>query len=240
MDLHNHLLPGLDDGAPDMESAIAMARMARDDGITHMVCTPHIHPGRYDNSAREIQQSCEGFTRALAAHGIDLQVAAAAEVRIGPELLEGLAQGSVPLLGRWEGKAVLLLELPHSGIPLGSARLTEWLIVHGVIPLLAHPERNAAVMAAPGKLRPFLEQGCLLQITAGSLTGHFGRRAQAVALALLGEGKVTLLASDAHTPHHRPPLLSAGVARAAEVVGEAAARRLVEANPAAIAQAAFE
>ncbi len=238
-DLHNHLLPGLDDGAPDMEAAIIMAKMAWDDGVTHMVCTPHIHPGRYDTTARAITKALDAFKRALAARDIGLRVAAAAEVRIGTELMEGIEQKTLPFLGEWEGKKVLLLELPHSSIPLGSDKLTQWLIGKEIVPLIAHPERNKAIMAKPSRLRPFVAQGCLLQVTAGSLTGHFGSQAQTLAESLLREGKVAILATDAHNPKHRPPLLSPGLKAAAAIMGDKEATRLVETNPKTMTKAVF-
>lgn len=124
IDLHNHLLPGLDDGAPDLESALALARLAVADGVSHMVCTPHLHAGRYDNTRADIEAARTLFVEVLQQNGIVLQVAAAAEVRIGIEVIGAIEQGALPFVGRWEGRNVLLLELPHGDIPLGTERLT--------------------------------------------------------------------------------------------------------------------
>ena len=239
IDLHNHLLPGIDDGAPDMETALALARIAVDDGITHMVCTPHIHPGRYANTPATIDEGLAQFRQALDAAGIPLQVGAASEVRIGPELLTPKLADYVPFLGDWEGRPVLLLELPHEAVPVGSDKLTRHLLDRGFQPIIAHPERNKGVMAQPARLRPFLQQGCLLQVTAGSLTGRFGARAQALAEELLAAGQVTILATDAHNIRHRPPLLREGFEAAAAIVGEAAARPLVLRNPMRLAARHF-
>ena len=126
IDLHNHLLPGIDDGAADIEASVALARLAVAEGITHLVCTPHIHPGRYENTPETIAAAKQRFVSALADAAIELQVAAAAEVRFGMELMLGIGQKQIPFLGEWEGRKVLLLEFPHGEIPFGAERLTQW------------------------------------------------------------------------------------------------------------------
>ncbi len=235
-DLHNHLLPGIDDGAPDLDTALQLAKIAVADGTTHLVCTPHIHPGRYDNTPETIQAALALFQHGLLEHNIPLKVAAAAEVRFGMELMIGVKTKTIPFLGQWQDKNVLLLEFPHGEMPFGAERLTAWLIQQGIRPLIAHPERNKGLMRAPSKLKPFLEQGCLLQVTAGSVAGKFGESAETLAHSLLKEGVVTILASDAHNIEHRPPLLSQGRAAAADIIGAAAAQRLVLENPWQIAE----
>jgi protein-tyrosine phosphatase len=239
IDLHNHLLPGIDDGAPNLETSLALARLALDEGITHLVCTPHIHPGRFDNSPRSIGQALDLFRDALLKADLPLTVSAAAEVHYGLELMEDIPQGRIPFLGKWEGMDVLLLEFPHGYIPLGADRLTKWLIGQGVLPMIAHPERNKGVLRSPDKLQPFLNQGCLLQVTADSVAGRFGNACQAIAHQLLREGVVTILASDAHNLDHRPPSLRAGVDAAAAIVGEAVAEKLVRETPWQIAATHF-
>lgn len=239
IDLHNHLLPGIDDGAPNIEVALALAKVAVNDGITHMVCTPHIHPGRYDNTLASINQALSIFQHGLNQHNILLKVAAAAEVRFGMELMIGVKTNSIPFLGQWQGKNVLLLEFPHGEIPFGAERLTGWLLHNNIIPMIAHPERNKGLMRDPNKLKPFIEQGCLLQVTAGSVVGNFGEVAQDLAVQLLERNLVTILASDAHNLEHRPPVISAGLAVATELLGEAIARRLVIDNPWRIAKQHF-
>ncbi|MFC5694236.1 tyrosine-protein phosphatase [Pseudomonas sp. GCM10022186] len=239
IDLHNHLLPGIDDGAPDLEAALALARVAVQDGITHLVCTPHIHPGRYDNTPASIRGARDRFAVALKEQGIPLRVAAAAEVRFGVELMMGVGERSIPFLGQWLGHKVLLLEFPHEGIPFGAERLVTWLLQRRILPMIAHPERNKDIMRTPSRLKPLLELGCLLQVTAGSVVGRFGPAAEAIAHALLEQGVVTILASDAHNLQHRPPLLREGMERAARIVGEEKAESLVLHTPWEIAQSHF-
>jgi len=211
IDLHNHLLPGIDDGAPDLETSLALARMAVRDGITHLVCTPHIHPGRYDNTPASIAAAKAQLVAGLQAANIPLQIGTAAEVRFGMELMVGIAGNQIPFLGQWKGKNVLLLEFPHGEIPFGAERLTGWLLQRDIIPMIAHPERNKGLLRTPSKLKPFLEQGCLLQVTAASVAGGFGPAAEQLAHDLLEEGVVTILATDAHNQQHRPPVLTDGL-----------------------------
>lgn len=239
IDLHAHLLPGIDDGADDMTAALAMARLAVDGGTTHMVCTPHLHAGRYDNTPASIAQALQGFRAALAQAGIPLQVAAAAEVRFDMEIMLWQRAGQLPFLGKWQDKDVLLLEFPHSDIPFGAEKLTQWLLERHIVPLIAHPERNKGVMRTPSRLKAFIDQGCLLQVTAGALVGRFGERAQELAEEMLRDDVVTVIASDAHNLQHRPPLLAEGRERAAALVGEAAAEALLLTRPAAIAAPHF-
>ena len=240
IDLHNHLLPGIDDGAPDLEASLALARVAVRDGITHLVCTPHIHPGRYDNTPASIQAARDIFVSALQAENIALQVSAAAEVRFGMELMLGIGQGQIPFLGEWQGKKVLLLEFPHGEVPFGAERLTAWLLQRNIVPMIAHPERNKGIMRNPAKLKPFIQQGCLLQVTASSVAGRFGPAAEEIAHALLEQGVVTILATDAHNLEYRPPILSEGFAHAAQLIGESQAELLVRQRPWQIAQSHFQ
>ncbi|GAA0789214.1 tyrosine-protein phosphatase [Marinobacterium sediminicola] len=239
IDLHNHLLPGIDDGAEDVSKSIELARMAVADGITHLVCTPHIHPGRYENSPATIEPALELFRSALIEAGITLKVSSAAEVRFGLELMEGVARQAVPFLGEREGRKVMLLEFPHGEIPFGAEKLTRWLMDRRITPMIAHPERNKAVMKSPSKLKPFLDQGCLLQVTAASVAGRFGESAQSIAHQLLAEDKVFILATDAHNSSHRPPVLREGLQAAAAIVGDRQAAALVTTNPWSIAEVHF-
>ena len=236
IDLHSHLLPGIDDGAPDLATALALAKIAVNDGITHMVCTPHIHPGRYDNTPEIIAQALAELQQGLIEQQINLVINAAAEVRFGMELMIAVKQNAIPFLGEWQAQPVLLLEFPHGDIPFAAERLTAWLLQQGIKPIIAHPERNKGLLRTPEKLKPFLEQGCLLQVTAGAVAGRFGKAAQEFAQKLLKEDMVTILASDAHNIEYRPPVLSEGRDAAAALIGEPAAQRLVLDNPWQIAQ----
>lgn len=239
-DLHSHLLPSIDDGAIDIDDAVSLAKMAVADGITHMVCTPHIHPGRYENDKKSIETALTQLRAALQKNHVNLSVSAAAEVRFDMQLMQGVLKQEVPFLGSWQGKNVLLLEFPHSEIPFGAEQLTKWLLKHDVIPMIAHPERNKGLMRQPTRLKPFIEMGCLLQVTAGSVAGRFGESAQNLAHELLRQDLVTILASDAHNTQYRPPILSEGLAATSSLIGENKAKRLVLDSPREISQQHFD
>jgi protein-tyrosine phosphatase len=234
IDLHCHLLPGIDDGPDTLEQSLALARHAVAAGIAHATVTPHMHAGRYDNRAANIRQAMIGFQRTLDEHGIRLGLRAAAEVRLDHEVLTWVAEGQVPFLGRWKGENVMLLELPHSHVPVGADKLVEWLLKQGIRPMIAHPERNKDIMRSIDKLLPFVRLGCLLQLTAGAVAGAFGEPARLRAVDLLGRGWVTILASDAHNMEARPPELEPGRLAAARVVGEEESWQLVRERPAQI------
>jgi protein-tyrosine phosphatase len=230
-DIHCHLLPGIDDGPKDMTAALDLARQAVANGVTHSLVTPHIHHGRWENSIAGIASALSQFESALQEANIPLALGMAGEVRIGPEILTMLGANEIPFLGRWQDKKVMLLEMPHSHILPGTDKIIAWLLKHDVLPMIAHPERNKDVMRRLDKLDPLIELGCLFQVTAGSVTGQFGDVAQERAEQLLSMGVVTVLASDAHHLERRPVNLKQGRDAAAQIIGEAEADKLVNANP---------
>jgi len=238
-DIHCHLLPGIDDGASTIEQSLELARFAVNDGITHMVCTPHIQPGVYNNNVATIRRAYEAFAEALAKNSITLKVAMAAEVRLCPEIIPMLERDDLPLYLSSEGRRTILLELPHSHVPPGTERLIQWLQAGDIDVLLAHPERNKELMHNIDKLFPFVSAGCKLQVTAGAVAGYFGADAQRAAAALLQRGWVTVLATDAHNLRHRPPQLSAGKHAASALIGAQHAHAMVLENPRKLVEGMF-
>ena len=236
LDLHAHLLPGIDDGPRTLEDALALARAMVDDGIEHVVATPHIYPGVFDNTPARIADTFDRFQVALTEQGIALTMSWAAEVRIGPEVLEWLDQRRLPLLnGSLVGPATALIELPDGQIPVGTDRLAGLMIERGITPLIAHPERNKAVMEQPTRLEPLRRLGCKFQVTAASVLGEFGSRAQTAARHLLDAGWVDVLATDAHNLSGRRPRLSAARDWIIAHYDGALAERLTRTEPDAIA-----
>jgi len=235
VDLHCHLLPGIDDGPETLADALAMARLAVAGGIAKSVVTPHLHVGRWDNDRARIEAAVAHYREALAEAGIPLDVGYGAEVRADYAILPLIEEGRVPFLGSLGEYRVMLLEFPHGKVPVGSDKLVDWLIAHGVRPMIAHPERNKDIMRDPGRLAPFVSGGCLLQVTADALQGGFGEASRERAVDLLERGWVSVIASDAHDCAARPPRIAPGLAVAREIVGESAAQEMVEGLPRRIA-----
>lgn len=210
IDLHCHYLPGIDDGPETMGEALELARAAVADGITHAVLTSHVNPEHFPNQRKTLEPVFNAFKAELADAGIALDVRMGGEARLCPELIDLVAQNEVPFLGDTAGYRILLLEFPHQMIPVGSAKFVTSLLRQGIRPLIAHPERNKAIMDDISRVREFADLGCWLQITAGSVAGRFGERAQETAFKIIDQDWNCLLATDAHNLHNRPPLLSEG------------------------------
>ena len=234
IDLHCHFLPGIDDGPQTLEEALDLARAAAANGIRHAVLTSHVQPGRYPNEKRNLLAAVESFASEMAKAHIALQLHLGGEARLCPELIDMLAENRVPFLGEVDGYRILLLEFPHSLIPVGSLRFVQSLLKLKIRPLIAHPERNKAIMMQPEKVNEFAEAGCWLQLTAGSLIGRFGPLAQETAFKIIDEGWNCVVATDAHNLQNRPPLLSEGRVALQQRYGKAVARSMVLERPARI------
>jgi protein-tyrosine phosphatase len=234
IDMHCHFLPGLDDGAPDLETALEMARVAVADGIRFAVLTPHIEPGLHDNHKAVIRGCYESFRRELRLARIPLRVFMGSEVRMDLAVIPMFGREEIPFLGVMNGYEIVLLELPPGYVPVGAARYVERLMRQRIRPIIAHPERHTDIIRDPSILDPLLAAGSFLQLNAGSLTGDFGRAVRRRARQLLSLRVFKVLASDAHDLHTRRPILSRAVEVAADVVGPQEALALVYHNPAAI------
>lgn len=234
IDIHCHILPGIDDGPATLEAALALAQAMAADGITHAVLTPHVFPGRFENQRTSIELDFKRFADSLKAAEIALSISWAGEVRLTPEVLDMLARKQLPFLGQVAGFKTMLLEMPDGQIPLGSDRFVRHLLAHGVRPVIVHPERNRAVMEQPERLRGFIEQGCYLQVTAGSLVGQFGPKALATATALLDLGWVHAVASDAHNLTSRRPRMREAAAWLTAHYDDTLARQLTVSGPAGL------
>jgi len=234
IDMHCHFLPGLDDGAPDLETALEMARVAVADGIRFAVLTPHIEPGLHDNHKAAIRGCFEVFRRELRLARIPLRVFMGSEVRMDLAVIPMFGREEIPFLGVMNGYEIVLLELPPGYVPVGAARYIERLMRQRIRPMIAHPERNTDVIRDPAILDPLLAAGSFLQLNAGSLTGEFGRAVRRRARQLLALRVFKVLASDAHDLQSRQPILSRGLAAAADIIGPQEAMALVYGNPAAI------
>lgn len=233
IDVHCHLLPDIDDGPRTLQSALELARMLVADGITDAFVTPHLMPRTAQHTWPRIQASYELLQQALQEQAILLTLHLAAEVRISGELPMLLTRGQLPVLGCLMNRPVHLLEFPHTeALPVGTEQLMTWLTQQRLIPMIAHPERHLAFQRHPDRLEALIEAGCLVQVTAGPLLGQFGRAARKLALDLLDEERITVLASDAHSVLERPPNLTAAFRAVSDRCGDIVARRLLHEMPA--------
>ncbi|MFN8483335.1 MAG: CpsB/CapC family capsule biosynthesis tyrosine phosphatase [Anaerolineae bacterium] len=227
IDLHSHILPGLDDGARTQDESVTMAREWVAAGVTTVACTPHSEPHIPKSS---LAVAVARLQSALDAAGIALRLALGIEVFLEPDMASLIEREVAFTLG---GTRYMLVELPFEIWPPYTEQTLFALQVRGVTPILAHPERYRAVQLHPERVAPLVERGVLMQLTAYSLTGRGGREIQKAAGALLRHGHAHLIASDSHRPG-QPSNLPGARAAAAKIVGEAGARALVEDNPAAI------
>lgn len=234
IDLHCHYLPGIDDGAQTLEESLDLARAAVTAGITTAVMTPHVQPGRYENSGSSIKKLCVAFQRVLQHQAIPLDIRAGGEVRISADIMPMVDAGEIPFLGAMGGYRIMLLEFPHSHLILGAEKLVGWLLARRIRPLIAHPERNKDVMRNIDKIEPFVKMGCMLQLTGASVIGHFGKPAQECAKKLIDRGWATVVATDAHNLRHRPPNLDLAYQALSEIGGESFAQEMTTNMPAKI------
>ena len=228
IDLHSHLLPGLDDGSPDLLTSLAMANAFVADGVEIVACTPHILPGLYHNTGPGILAAVDELQAHLNDAGIPLHLVAGADVHLAPGLVSGLASGSVLSLA---GSRYVLIEPPHHVLP---ARLEDTLfelLVAGYVPVITHPERLSWLPSNYAIVPRLVQSGVWMQLTSGSLTGKFGRTALYWATRILDEGLAHILASDAHDPQRRRPDLSKGAEIAAQRLGDQEAYELVMGRP---------
>lgn len=228
IDLHCHILPAIDDGAPGLAVSLAMARCAVADGITICACTPHIYPGLYENDKAGIAQAVAHLRRALARERIPLQLVIGADTHLRPDLVGEIRAGRVPTLN---DTRYLLLEPPHHVMPPRFEESVFHLAIAGYVPVITHPERLTWIESGYEVFQRLVARGVWMQLTSGSLTGRFGRRPRYWAERMLDDGLVHLLATDSHHIDRRPPLLAEGRDAAAIRVGDGEAQHLVLTRP---------
>ncbi len=234
IDLHSHLLPGIDDGPATVGDSVEMARAAWESGTREMVCTPHMHP-RYPTAPESVRLGVAKLRTALAEAGVPLEIHTGGEISL--EWIDRMSESDLAMATYGAGGRWLLLEMPFQGWPLQLPQLLRDLEIRGYGVVLAHPERAEAVQRGPDRLRDLIGRGALVQITAGSFLGDHGPAAKRTAAALLGGGAAHFIASDAHSAGPwRPPDIQTGLEAAAAAIGvePEALSWMVEEGPAAI------
>lgn len=206
IDIHCHILAGIDDGAQTVDESIIMAKAAMQDGIKIIVATPHVQSGIFDNRKSTILEKVRKLNMELKALGIDILVLPGAEYRLEANLPQRLADGELMTLNN-KGRHILI-EFPSNLIPPFAENILYEIQLQGVTPIIAHPERNTAIIGCPDIMIAYTKREILAQITSASITGFFGKSIEKAAWKLMNSGAGHFLGSDGHSPTGRKPLLS--------------------------------
>jgi protein-tyrosine phosphatase len=261
IDLHAHILPQLDDGAESLEESIEMCRISYEDGVRTIVATPHILPGVYKNNRATILAKTRELNEAIAQCGMrnaecgiqtpyvhpensssnhselrtpssEFRILPGADVHFSPNLLQLCENGDIVTVND-EGR-YLMVEFDFMNLPYQGEEVLFQLIARGIVPVITHPERNLEIARAPKRYYQMIKMGCLGQVTAMSLTGEFGSEVKRAAEQLLAHRLIHFIASDTHSVHERPPLLSPAVREAEKIVGREEAQKMVTEYPRAL------
>lgn len=207
VDIHCHILPDVDDGAKSFENSLDLAKQAVEQGITTVVATPHHYDGKYFCSREEVLSLCEQLNVYFKNNNVALQVLPGQEVHFFQTIVEEYDAGNLVTLAN---SRYILIELPATKLPDNYEFVFHELLISGITPIIAHPERNAVLLEDEEVVSELIEMGILFQLTAGSLIGKFGKKIQKQSLKWCKQGFVHFIASDAHNLTSRPFNLKEG------------------------------
>lgn len=201
IDIHSHVLYGLDDGPDSMEGTMKIIRSAVNEGITDLIATPHVHNPHFHVTAEEASKQVVEIMEYIEVEKIPLRVHIGQEVRIHDSIIKNYKAGELLTLAN---SRYMLLELPSQTVPSYTVKVIEQLTEIGIIPIIAHPERNRAIAEKPERLQRLIRHGAYAQITAGSVSGHFGKGIQDLSLRLIEANCIHTYGSDVHNMETRP------------------------------------
>lgn len=228
IDIHHHLLWDQDDGASSLEVSYEMARLAADDGITHIACTPHAN-GHYTYTPETINAKIAELQRLLDAEGVKLKLGRGCDFHMSYDNIQQAHED--PTRFSLNGGTYILVEIPDYALPRGLTETFYQMQIEGLTPILTHPERNPTLQKEPQRIAEWLRGGVLVQVTAGSVVGRMGRSAQKMAHDLLARRWVHFLATDAHNVSSRPPKMHDAYDAVAAKYGSEYAHLLCVSNP---------
>lgn len=233
IDIHSHILYGLDDGAQSLEESLEMALMASEDGISKIVATPHLFRGNFNcNDLKTLEERRAELENILKEKEIQLELFIGAEVHISHNLIDEIRKNKERLV--INKSQYLLVEFPTSHIFSGIKELIFEIMSEGIVPIIAHPERNHVFMDNPSSLYELLEMGVLTQANSGSFLGYYGRRAEITVYRFLEWNFIHFIGTDAHNSRSMAPVLSKSLARVEERMNDNKLRALVLDNPQAV------
>jgi protein-tyrosine phosphatase len=233
IDLHSHILPGLDDGARNLQESLKIARMAEKDGIEKMVATPHLFRGEFikeDFSIIEKKQF--QLSNALKENNLRIEILTGAEVHISHNLISHLKRNRKHLT--LNKSSYMFVEFPSDHVFSGVKNLFFELMSEGITPIVAHPERNSVFVNNPSLLYELIQMGALSQANSGSFSGLYGKTAEEAVLRFLELNLIHFIASDCHNTRSIVPYLSDAVINTEMIIGNEKARALVKDNPQAV------
>ncbi|PIC83071.1 tyrosine-protein phosphatase [Sporosarcina sp. P1] len=213
IDIHSHLLFGVDDGPDTIEGTMRMVEEAASEGITQLVVTPHAYSPHYHVPVQEVESQVRMLGDIIQVAGIDLTLSVGQEVRLHEHIIENLLNKDILTLAN---SRYLLLELPTQHVPAYTIKIIQSLLEEGIVPIIAHPERNKGIAEKPERLERLVRHGALAQVTAGSVAGHFGKNVQKLSIQLIEANLIHAYGSDAHNTDNRPFLFNKGL----EVLGK--------------------
>ncbi|HHT9137707.1 MAG TPA: tyrosine-protein phosphatase, partial [Candidatus Wunengus sp. YC60] len=234
IDIHTHILPMIDDGPTMVQESLEMCRIAVNDGINKIIATPHVQNGMYDLDANKVLEKVDMLNQLIKQEGLDLVIFPGAEVHLNDRLLDAEILRESSILTINGGKKYILLEFPFQWVPPETEQIIFKLKLMGLTPVLPHLERNYRIQRNPHMVVRYVEMGAILQVTAQSIVGDFDAAPLKCVLWMLKNNLVHVIASDAHSPVARPPILSRAVKIVSDMLGEEAARKMVLENPGTI------
>ena len=230
IDLHCHILPQMDDGPSSWSTSLNMCRQAVTNGIKTIIATPHILNGAYDNKPQAIEGKVKILNQKIKENNLPLQVLPGSEVHLCADIIEAIKKKEILTLNK---SNYILLEFPHTQIPLHIEEILFQIQIMGITPIISHVERNLKFQQKPALLSHLIQKGALAQITAASLCGFFGPIPKKISQRFLSEELVFSIASDAHTDSKegRGSFFTQALTEASKIIGHQSALTLVHSNP---------